>query len=302
VVAIIVIIILFFIARKGMKKCLPCGEEIDRCGVRRPRRREDCADRDGDRDRCGERRCSWYESLHMYRWGRCYVFWAIVMVIGILLFSWAAYMASSVASETNKKSIIGAVFGLSMLGLIAMFAAFFRRNHDDEPRTSGFTTAFWLAFALVVLAVVAVWAVWESMAARIAMIVYVVFVIMVAILLWDMSRYYNREGCCEEPRCEKPRDCDRAPERECERAPERECEEPEEPVCPRRPVRAEVIEVEVQPRRRRRNSRPRHRDYQSSGSSSSSSSSSSRTESRSGSRSRSHSRSRSGSRSRSQSR
>ena len=206
IVAIIVLIVLFLLSREGMKRYKTKGK--------------DCKGK------------SWYESLHMYRWGKSTAVWAVVLVVGVLLFAWAAYVAYVGSNDQNTKNMIITLLGLVMIGLIALFAVFFSKVKCAKDSTSTFSTSLWLAILVGVLTLGFLYSVWGNMWARLALIPFMVYIIMMIILLADLAKYYKRdcekvhsqpyESDCEEDLSKPyPKESDSEDEKECKK--EKDC-------------------------------------------------------------------------------
>ncbi len=156
IVAVVVLVVIMYISKSGMKK-----------------------DDEGQ---------SWWDTLSMYSWGKSTSLWGVIMVLGVLLFAWAAFTAYNTVVDKNKRNMIIGGFGLSMLALVAMFSVFFRKDADGNNSTSGFSTASWVAIFAAVVGFGALYPMWSVPAARIAMVPYLVWIVAVVILLWDMDR------------------------------------------------------------------------------------------------------------------
>ena len=134
----------------------------------------------------------WWDSLSKLSWGNSTTIWGILMVVGVLLFAWAAFTAWKTCTNDMHRTLIIGGFGLSMISLIAVFALVFRRQSTGERDVRDFTTknlgsAAWVAVLAAVIGFALLYPMWQNQAARIAMIPYLVFIVALVILLWDMK-------------------------------------------------------------------------------------------------------------------
>lgn len=134
---------------------------------------------------------SWWKSLGGYSWGESAPLWVILMVVGVLLFAWAAFTAYTTCADQNKRNMIIGGFGLSMLSLVALFSVFFRKDADGNFSDSDFSTASWVAVLAAVLGFACLYPMWQCHAARLAMIPYLVWVVAVVIYVWDLTKKHK---------------------------------------------------------------------------------------------------------------
>lgn len=156
IVAVVVLVVLFYLAHHAVKGC-----------------------------------DSWWSSLGGHQWGQSASLWAVLMTVGVLLFSWAAFTAYTTCPDQSKRNMIVGGFGLSMLALVALFAVFFRKDCDGNYSSSGFSTAAWIAVLAAVLGFACLWPMWHNGAARLAMIPYLVWIVAVVVYVWDLARRHR---------------------------------------------------------------------------------------------------------------
>ena len=137
----------------------------------------------------------WYKHLDMWDWGRNTTIWAVFMVVGIILFAWAAFTAYMNVADPKKKYMILVGFGLSMVAIVALFTVFFRKDCHGDYSYTGFDVSAWIATFAALLGVAMLWPMWGCKVACIAFIPYLVWIIVIAFLLMDIAK---RNGCGSE--------------------------------------------------------------------------------------------------------
>lgn len=131
---------------------------------------------------------AWFKSLDMPEWGKNTTVWAVIMGIGVLLFAWAAFSAYTTVKDQNKRNMILAGFGLSMLALIALFAVFYRKDSNGDYNYTGFKVSGWIAVFAAILGFAMLWPMWECRTACGAMVPYLIWISAMAYLVMTISK------------------------------------------------------------------------------------------------------------------
>lgn len=163
VVAVVVLVVLAYIARDGISK--------------------NC---DGQQ--------SWWDQLAKYSWGESTTLWGLLLIVGVVLFAWAAWNAFQACEKgsTQAYAVVGG-FALSMLSLVAMFSVFFGAEKSGN-KEEAFKRASWVAiFAAVLGFALLGYGMWKlpngapNHSARLAMVPYLIWITAAAIQVWYMA-------------------------------------------------------------------------------------------------------------------
>jgi tryptophan-rich sensory protein len=135
-------------------------------------------------------------SLEKWSWGNNDWLWIILMVIGLILFAWAAFTAFvCLVDNLMKRNFVAACFGIVCILVIAWGFMFFRRDSNNCFCTTGIKTAGYIIIVAAVVALLCLYPMWGcGNAVLCAMIPFLVWVIVIAVLNNNISG--NLE-CCD---------------------------------------------------------------------------------------------------------
>lgn len=134
---------------------------------------------------------SLWNVLENFNWGVPGSIWSILMIVGIILFAWASFVAVKASiSETNRYLIIGG-FAISLLSLVALFSVLFSSNDGSaEDRSESHNRASWIAIFAAAVGFLVLYPMWTCSTARIAMIPYLVWITAIVVMIWN-GEYLN---------------------------------------------------------------------------------------------------------------
>lgn len=135
---------------------------------------------------------SWWDRLAKYDWGESTTLWGLLMVIGVILFAWAAYKAclSFPKGDSRCYYLMGG-FGVSMISILAMFSVMFSAEDDEENTGAIFNRARLIALFATVVGFLTLIPMWSSRNARVAMVPYLIWISALTVLVWKMAAEAN---------------------------------------------------------------------------------------------------------------
>lgn len=132
---------------------------------------------------------SYWNSLEKWSWGNNDLLWMILMVIGVLLFAWAAATAFTVIVDSvMKRNMVCVGFGVVMLLIVIWAFMIFRRDKEGVFLTTGVRTGSYVAVLAAIIALMMLYPMWDcGNAVRLAMVPLLIWVIAMAALSFNMS-------------------------------------------------------------------------------------------------------------------
>jgi tryptophan-rich sensory protein len=131
---------------------------------------------------------SWWDQLAKYDWGSSTTLWGLLMVVGVVLFAWAACKTclSFPKGDTRCYYVMGG-FAVSMLAIVAMFSVMFSAQKDQDNTGAIFRRSSYIALFAAAIGFLTLIPMWKHRNARVAMIPYLVWVSAITILVWKMA-------------------------------------------------------------------------------------------------------------------